>query len=200
MARHKRGKMVGTLLNICLKMHQPIPWKFYTAGLALLLVSQLWAVNAHATSWQYAEVDATRSRITVADTEFNPVLPRLKLGLFITPQIMLEAQYAGSGDDTVANTQMQVENITAAYLRLDSGIHSDMRMYVLLGSAKTKLKSSIAGSSSTSSDTYNDFSWGVGMEQRVWSKYTLLTLEYIEYYRDETLTITGLSLGLKLEF
>lgn len=177
-------------------MRQLTQWKFNSAGLALLLVCQLWASNAHASNWVYAEVDATRSRITVADTEFNPVLTRFKLGVFITQKIMLEAQYAGSGDDTVAGTQMQVDNISAAYLRLDSGMRSDMRMYVLLGSANTGLKTG----SGADTKSYTDFSWGVGMEERVWSQHTLLTLEYTEYYRDEALTITGLSLGFKLEY
>lgn len=181
-------------------MRQPSLWKFSYAGLALLSAGLLWSVNAHAADWWYAEAGATRSRIDVAGTEFNPVLPRLKLGLFITPQIMLEVQYAGRGDDTAANTQLEVEDISAAYLRLDSGIRSDMRMYVLLGGAKTALKTGSPGGANGNADNYSDFSWGIGLENRVWSRHTLLTLEYAEYYRNNDVTIAGVSLGFKFEY
>jgi len=181
-------------------MDHSITGTFRYRALILLLCGAWFSPTASASNWWYAEVGVTRTRIDASATEFNPVLPRLKLGFFITPQIMLEAHYAGSGDDTVANTKMEVEEISAAYLRLDSGIRSDMRMYVLLGGAETSLKAGNPGGGNTSADSYSNFSWGVGLESRVWSKHTLLTLEYTEYYNHDDVTITGVSLGFKFEY
>lgn len=165
-----------------------------------LLLACLYAGPVLASNWWYAEVGATRTRINVVNTDFNPILPRLKLGVFLTPQIMLEAHYAGSGDDKVANTRMDVESITAAYLRLDSGIRGDMRAYVLLGGAESKLKVTGSGGSTGGTDNYSDFSWGIGIEDRVWTKHTLLTLEYAEYYNHDEVIISGVSLGFKFEY
>jgi len=167
---------------------------------AVLLSGNLYSPWVHASNWFYIETDVTRSSVKVASTEFNPLLPRLKLGFIITPQIMLEAHYAGNGDDTVANTILAVENISAAYLRLDSGIRSDIRMYVLLGSAETRIKTSNASGAVGNTDTYSDFSWGLGLEERVWSKHTLLTLEYSEYYNHDDVIISAVSLGFKFEY
>ena len=174
--------------------------KFSALLLLLAVCSTSRAASAADSNWFYFEVDATRARVTVAETEFNPVLPRYKLGVFITQGIMLEAHYSGSGDDTVDNSNMEIENISAAYLRLDSGIRSTMRMYVLLGSAETKLNVRGSGGATAGTDTYKDFSWGLGIEDRTWSKHTLLTLEYTEYFNKDEVLISAVSLGFKFEY
>lgn len=181
-------------------MGQPSIRKSSRLGLALLLSSNLLSGNVFASNWWYAELGASRTSIDVSGTEFNPVVPRLKLGFIITQKFMLEVQYAGSGDDTVANTNMEIEDVSAAYLRLDSGIRSNMRMYVLLGGAETSLKTSNPDGTNSSTDSYSDFSWGIGLEDRTWSKSTLLTLEYIEYYNHDDVTISAISLGFKYEY
>lgn len=169
-------------------------------SVATLLGGFFYLPAAQASNWWYVEAGLTRTRIDVDGTEFNPLLPRLKLGFIFTPHWMVEVQYTGSGDDTVANTQLEVDNIRAAYLRLDSGIRSTMRMYVLLGGAETELSTKNPAGSITRTDTYGDFSWAVGFEDRVWSKNTLLTVEYSHYYSFNDVTITGVSLGFKYEY
>ena len=173
---------------------------FRHSAVALLLSGIFLSQPAMASNWWYAEVGATRATVNVSDTKFNPVLPRLKLGLFITQGILLEVQYNGSGDDTVTNTTLEIEDITSAYLRLDTGIRSNMRMYVLLGSAETTLNVKGSGGATAGTDTYEDFSWGIGIEDRAWSKHTLLTLEYTEYYNHDEVIISGVSLGFKIEY
>ena len=174
--------------------------KINQIGWGLLLSGVLFSAPTLAANWWYVEAGASRARINAVNTDFNPVLPRLKLGFILTPQIMFEAQYAGQGDDTVANTKMEVDSISAFYLRLDSGFRSDMRMYVLLGGADTELTASTASGSNPVSDSYSDSSWGIGLESRVWTKRTLLTLEYTEYYNHGDITISATSLGFKFEF
>ena len=73
-------------------------------------------------------------------------------------------------------------------------------MYVLLGGAESTLKVTGTGGSSGGTDNYSDFSWGIGLESRVWTKSTLLTLEYTEYYNHDDVTIAGVSLGFKFEY
>jgi len=156
--------------------------------------------NAFATDWFYFEVGASRGSVTVLDTEFNPVMPRAKMGVALYEGILLEVQYMGGGDDKVANTKMEIEEVSAAYLRLDTPFRGSMRLYVLLGSAETTLNIKGAGGTTAGSGTYKDFSWGVGIEDRVWSKYTLLTLEHTSYYNHDDVSIEATSLGFKLEF
>lgn len=167
---------------------------------SLLLAGILLNGTAFASNWVYAEAGASRATLDVAGTKFNPVLPRVKLGFFITQKIILEVQYAGSGDDTVANTQVQIEDLSAAFLRLDSDFRGSMRMYLLLGGAETNLQSSTASGSNVRKEKYKDFAWGIGMEDRTWSKHTLLTLEYTEYYNHDDVVIYGVSLGFKFEY
>ena len=174
--------------------------KFSTLLLLLGICFTSRTVIAADSNWFYLEADATRATVTVAKTDFKPVLPRYKLGVFITQGFLLEAQYTGSGDDTVDNSNVEIENISAAYLRLDSGIRSSMRMYVLLGSAETKLNVKGSGGATAGTDTYKDFSWGIGIEDRTWSKHTLLTLEYTEYFKSDDVIISAVSLGFKFEY
>lgn len=166
--------------------------------LAVCVTSRI--ASAAESNWFYLEADATRATVTVAKTDYKPVLTRYKLGVFVTQGFLLEAHYTGSGDETLDSTTLEIENIRAAYLRLDSGIRSSMRMYVLLGSAETKFNVKGSAGTTTGTDTYTDFSWGIGLEDRIWSKHTLLTLEYTEYYKKDEVVISAVSLGFKFEY
>ena len=168
--------------------------------LSLILLASLLSSKAFATDWIYLEASATRSNVEVIGTKFNPVLPRVKLGINLYEGIQLEVQYTGSGDDTVAGTKLEIEEITASYLRLETPIRSNMRMFVLLGSAEAKLNVQGSGGATAGTGNYKDFSWGIGIEDRVWTKHTLLTLEYTEYYNHDEVVISGVSLGFKLEY
>jgi len=166
----------------------------------LLLTVLVLSSTAHATDWIYLDAGASRTTIDVDGTDFKPVVPRIKLGVAIYNGILLEYQLTGSGDDTSNNTTIEIEQISAAYLRLDTPIRSSMRMFVLLGAAETQLNVKGAAGATGGTDTYEDFSWGVGLEDRTFSKHTLLTLEYTEYYKHDDVQISAVSLGFKLEF
>lgn len=162
----------------------------------LLLFNQ----TAFATDWIYLDAGVSRASVQVEDTEFNPVLPRIKLGIELYEGILLEFQYVGGGDDKASNMQVEIEEISAAYLRLDTPIIGTMRMFVLLGGAETSLKVKGTNGSTAGSGTYEDFSWGFGLEEQFLSKHTLLTLEYTEYYNHDDVTISSISLGFKVEY
>ena len=174
----------------------------FRGGLILLgaCLFNTYAQAQQASNWWYAELGVSRSVVDIAGTEFNPILPKAKLGIFVTQKILLEVQYSGSGDDQAANTDLEIDNIKAAYLRLDSGIRSNMRMYVLLGNAETTLTVKRPGETVGVSDTYSDVSYAIGIEDRTFSKSTLLTLEYTRYYNNDDVTISALSLGFKYEY
>lgn len=176
------------------------PTKPTIAGTLLILAGCLSSHNAVATEWFYVEADVSRTTVDVMASQFHPILPRIKVGLAIYDGILLEAQYSGSGDDTVGNTNIGIDEITAAYLRLDTPVRSNMRMYVLLGSAETKLNVRGSGGATAGTDAYKDFSWGIGIEDRVWSRHNLLTLEYTEYYNHDEVVISAVSLGFKFEY
>lgn len=149
-------------------------------------------------------VEAGAMYLSADDTvvKLHPAVPKVKLGYAITPHYMIEVQYAGSGDDTDDETgaTMTVDNITAAYLRLDSDIHAGFRMYVLLGQAETNLTASGINGFNAVDDKYSDFSWGVGIEDRTWGRNLFLTLEYNQYYSETDTKLVGGSIGMKYAF
>lgn len=157
-------------------------------------------VQAQGDNWWYTELGISRSMVDIAGTEFNPVLPKVKLGVYLTRKILLEVQYSGSGDDTATNTNLEIDSITAAYLRLDSGSRNDMRIYVLLGNAETALSVKRPSDTSRVSDNYSDVSWGFGLEDQTFGNNTLLTLEYSQYYDNDEVSISAISFGFKYEF
>lgn len=135
-------------------------------------------------------------------TKLHPVLPKVKLGYALTPKYMIELQYAGSDDDKdeITGATLDIDNISAAYLRLDSGLHAGFRMYLLLGQAETSLSATGVSGLDRADGKYSDFSWGVGFEDKTWTESTFLTLEYTEYYKEDDTKIAGASLGLKYAF
>ncbi len=178
-----------------MKTHPPI----IRLLLALSLIP-LSGSNALATEWVHADLGAARTTIEVGDSKFTPVMPRLDLGLSLMDGIMLELQYAGTGDDTDAGTNIEIADVVAAYLRMETVIRSHVRLYLLLGNAETTLNVQGSAGPTAGSGTYKDFSWGIGMEEQFGSEYSLLTLEYTEYYNHDEVVISALSIGFKLEY
>lgn len=169
--------------------------------LSLVIFTCLFNTTARADGL-YAEVGATYITADDTYTKLHPVLPKAKLGYAITPNYMIELQYAGNNDDKdeITNATLEIDNISAAYLRLDSGLHAGFRMYVLIGQAETNLTATGMGGLDRADGKYSDFSWGVGIEDNYWSEGIFLTLEYTEYYKEDDVSIAGASLGLKYAF
>jgi len=149
----------------------------------------------------YAELGYMYHYVEAGDTELNPATAKLMVGAQIAKSVTLDAVYAAStGDDTINDLQLEIDNIQAVYLRLHSSLHgSGSNLSLFLGHAKTTISTSNNGIGDT--EEFDDFSWGIGLEDRSKaSKNLFYTLEYIRFYDDADLSISGASLGIKYTF
>ncbi|MDH5182147.1 MAG: outer membrane beta-barrel protein [Gammaproteobacteria bacterium] len=169
--------------------------------LALLLIACLPAAPVMAFGLY---VEGAASVLSGEDTivQVRPVVSKVTAGVEITPHYMIEVQSIGNGDETDAGSgaSLQIGGISAAYLRLDSGLNAGMRMYFLVGQAETTLSATGINGFTASETTYSDFSWGVGIEDRILFKYLFLTVSYTEYYKENDTKLSSGSIGVKLAF
>lgn len=166
------------------------------ASLLILISNQAAAIDL------YAE---TGVMVLTADDSLanvHAVVPKLKLGYAITEHYMIELQYAGSGDDSDddSGASINLDNVAAAYLRLDSDLHGGFRLYLLIGQAESSLTSSGLNGFTSTDNSYSDTSWGVGIEDRTWGRNLFLTLDYVSYYSEDDTRLYGASIGIKYAF
>jgi hypothetical protein len=145
----------------------------------------------------YVELDVMRTSISVDSTNFVIIQPKIKLGYMFTPQVMFELQYAGSGDDKKDNSTMNLNSISAAYLRLGSPASSELRAYIVLGYANTNLE--VTGQNGIA-DNYDGFSGGLILEYSSWSKSNFVTVEYDSFYNNDEVSVSAFSLGYRYVF
>lgn len=145
----------------------------------------------------YAGIDVMRTSVSVDSTNFVLMLPKVKVGYMFTPQVMLELQYAGSGDDDKDNSNLEIDNISSAYLRLGSPASSQLRAYIVLGYTNTSLK--LTGQNGIN-DNYDGFSGGLILEYHVWTKSNFVTAEYNSFYNNDDVSISAFSVGYRYIF
>lgn len=145
----------------------------------------------------YAGVGVARTNVKVDDSNFNIVLPKVKLGYIILPKVLFELQITGSGDDDNDNTNMKIKSSNAAYVKLGSNPNKASRAFILLGAAETILE---ATGNSTISETYSGFTWSIVFESAVWSNSNHVSIEYNALYDTDDVRITSFSLGFNHTF
>lgn len=147
------------------------------------------------------------SNFTIAQTTINqggidvaPYVGAVKVGYQFAKSFALEGQYgSGIADDNSKGTTVEVDKLTAFYLRIGgNSAYNGVRMYLLAGRAKTSLKTQPV---SGSDQDYEGTAWGVGAEEFSQSIPNMAyVFEYIRFYDENDTEITGLSLGLRYNF
>ena len=171
---------------------------FLSAGIFLLLCAAL--PNAYAASKMYYELDASYGTIKLTDGKFNPWLARMKFGYNITDNFSVEGHYAtGVKDDTLNSLNVELKQMMAGYIRWGSNTMDNVRLYILLGQARTTLNWD--GPTKTGEEQLDDFTWAVGAEERS-KKITNMyyTAEYASYFHKGNQDVTTISLGLRFDF
>jgi len=163
----------------------------------ILLGLLLQSFNAFAEK-AYVGIEAIRTETKAAGAKFKPYQAKVKAGYYLRQQIALEAQYIFSGDDDDSGSNLEIEQIYGGYIRLESKLHNRVRLFLLAGYAESALN--LTGQSSFN-DKYDGFSWGIGAEDRfVRMPNTYFTLEYMQYYDHDDVSISGISLGMRYLF
>jgi len=166
----------------------------------ILIVLGLMTFSASAGSL-YTDVSLVRTTMKIEGEKLNPFLARYKLGYQITNQLAVEAQLANSAkEDDINNLDVDVDKFTGLYVRYSGDSdYNGVTMYFIAGSSTTKLKWTRNGISD--SETFEDFSYGIGAEERSGSIQNMLyTFEYIKYYDSNDLDLSGISLGVRYNF
>lgn len=149
----------------------------------------------------YADLDYMYHDIDVGGTELNPSSVSLKLGVPVTKNVAVEVVYAsGIEDDKVNALTLEVNEIVGAYFRFHSTMYGrGTHVYLLAGQAYTTITTTI--NNVENEEDFEDFSWAIGAEEesRAIKKF-YYTFEYNRYYDDDSLNVTGISLGIKYEF
>jgi hypothetical protein len=143
----------------------------------------------------YAELDAMRTTIEAEGAKFKPYNVKGKLGYIVMQQVAVELQYAALGDDEDSGSKLELDQIYGAYLRLESLPRNRVKFYVLAGYAASEF--AITGKQDFT-DEFDGFSWGIGAEDQIVSLgKTFFIFEYMQYYKNDGVDISGISLGLR---
>ena len=166
----------------------------------LILILLVSTNSVQAAERLYAGADYMRTEVKIGGGKFKPYVPKVKAGYYLMNKVALELQYIFSGDADDSGSNLKIENMYGAFLRLDSNLHNRARIYLLGGYTETEL--SVTGNlESLSGQKDGGFSWGIGAEDQITKmRNTFLTLDYMQYYNKDGYKISGISLGFRILF
>ena len=165
----------------------------------LILILLVSTNSVQAAERLYAGADYMRTEVKIGGGKFKPYVPKVKAGYYLMNKVALELQYVFSGDADDSGSNLKIENMYGAFLRLDSNLHNRARIYLLGGYTETEL--SVTGSLDSPSAKDGSFSWGIGAEDQITKmRNTFLTLDYMQYYNKDGYKISGISLGFRIVF
>ena len=149
-----------------------------------------------------------RSNAFVANVAFesgvvpdhNPTGIYLTLGNLINENIAAEFRLGiGTyGDPShIAGLEVKVEDFIGAYIRAGSLAGTPVNPYIVAGYTRGTVSLDLNGDSTELSGS--DFSFGVGVDIAITEK-TSLNIEYMKYYEDDGIEVTGWGLGGMTKF
>lgn len=150
----------------------------------------------------YAGLDYARSDIEISSERANPGLAALRFGYNVEDNIAIEGQYLfGLNTDNVYTMEFDIEQSKAIYVLLQSPDYDGFRLDVALGYASTTLAVTGPDYAYVGTDDYNDFSWGVSLNQTIpWVDNLAVKLGYQSLYKDSYVDISAVTLGLTYAF
>ncbi|MDO6505462.1 outer membrane beta-barrel protein [Colwellia sp. 4_MG-2023] len=149
----------------------------------------------------YVGVDYILSSIELRDERAKPSTTAFRIGAN-KERIGLEAQYLrGNNTDNIYRMEFDLEQSIALYLVLQSKTISGFGLDVSLGYAVTDMTVQGPAETYNGEDTYSGFSWGITFHQKIsYIENTQLRFGYQSLYKDDDISISGISLGVIYQF
>ena len=135
--------------------------KKLTLVLLLLVTSSAYA---HETSDTYVGVQFGQAEVEVDGIDdIEPTYGLVRLGIFLTPTLALDARYGdGIDDDTVMGVEYSIDRIAGLYALYHLELGSSVSVYGLLGYSEVDVKAEVSGGSF--SEDKDDISYGIGLD------------------------------------
>lgn len=130
---------------------------------------------------------------------------RFTIGTELKPNLAMEAQFATGGSDTVfvsipgvgsGNVEVELDNSFSFMLRPQTS-GENFRAFGLIGFSQGQITGRSGGVSVSEDDS--GLSYGVGAEAAV-EESTWITVDYINYLRDDAYTFDAFSVGIRMNF
>ena len=144
----------------------------------------------------YTGYDASFNRVTINNTEYTSIAPKLKLGYEIS-NYAAEIHYGGAGDeDLVGSKSIAVDEMLGLYFRVNFDISNDAKMFLNFGAARTNIFTTVGAN--TSITEYDDYSYSFGIEDYFPGvRFLRITLEYTELFKGPEGDIESINLGVR---
>ena len=167
-----------------------------TLGLVLIFSGSLQAESF------YGELNSGYSFTKLDKEKFNPLTLEARLGMYLQPQVGVEAYYAsGLNDDTQLNIDLAIKNIAGINFRFESPEADGMKIMILLGYGMTEWDLDRSDTGEPGKVDFDDFSYGAGFEWRLGnSKKWFLNLRGQRFLHQDDLNLDTASLGVRYVF
>jgi len=124
-----------------------------------------------------------------ADASFSAISGRL--GTSINENFSGEVRVAlGLDDDKIGGVNVGLDSMIGGYLRAGIPVANNLFPYAVIGFTRTELDVDPG-----SSDSDTDLSYGIGVDLAL-DRNISLNIEYMEYYDDSDVDISGISIGI----
>jgi hypothetical protein len=167
------------------------------ALLAVLAVGSASAQAMKKESGYYGEVGYTPLSLGNSDITFKPKLARFIVGKDIHENLSIEGMYATTiSKDSQQGVESSVSDY-GIYLKPKLEVAKDTEIFGRLGFVRTQLKVSVAGASTSASES--DVSYGFGAQTK-FTKDIYGQLDYTNYYKKDGVTAKGFTLSIGTRF
>lgn len=150
----------------------------------------------------YGELHLGLGGVRHSELDFYPGFASASAGVFVYPDIGLEAFIDGSlGSDDKAGFDSEVSQASGVALRLQSPPVHGLRAYMLLGYVNFTIEQqeNDRRSQRTVVQSFEGARVSLGLSQALERHDNIMVnVEYRNYYVDEAITVDGFSLGLRL--
>lgn len=150
----------------------------------------------------YAEVNTGYSFTKLGEEEFNPLTIETRLGMYLQPQVGVEAYFAtGLNDDTQLNIDLALNTVAGINFRFESPESDGMKIFILLGYGMTEWDLDRSDSGEPGKVDFDDYSYGAGFEWRLGkSEDWFINLRGQRFLNKDDLELNIGSLGVRYVF
>ena len=165
---------------------------------ACLFLALLYSSSAGA--GVYMALAPSLAKINTPSASTSPKLTDFRLG-YATPYHQFElAIMASSKEDQLNQLTVDIPSVKSVFYRYIADPKSDVKFHLILGASQLEVESSYPGVPD-SSDQFDGFSYGIGLEEVFRSIPNLkMKRDWISLYDGDQITINSTSLGLRYEF
>lgn len=150
----------------------------------------------------YGELNTGYSFTKLDKEDFNPLTLEARLGMYLQPQVGLEAYYAsGINDDSQLDIDLEIKSIAGVNFRFESPESDGMKIFILLGYGMTEWDLDRSGTGNPGKVDFDDFSYGAGFEWRLGkSNNWFLNLRGQRFLNKNDLSLDTAGLGVRYVF